>query len=79
MDIIKEIQVILDENERLVKENVNLKNICDKLKAREKLYMSELQKTKNQLERLAKAIDTTPHSSDIEYSERFYTSEECEG
>lgn len=72
MDIIDEIQKILDENSKLIKENIFLKECCDKLKDREKLYMSALQNTKNDLERLARRIDTTPHSSDKEYGIKYY-------
>lgn len=76
MDIIDEIQKVLDENSKLIKENTFLKGYCDKLKDREKLYMSALQKTKNDLERLAKGIDTTPHSKDKEYGIKYYSESE---
>lgn len=78
MDIIEEVQKLIDENERLIKENLYFKEICEKLKAREKLYMSTLQHTKNQLERMSKSITTTPHSSDEEYALRFYESNEVQ-
>ena len=72
MDIIDEIQKVLDENSKLIKENTHLKECCDKLKDREKLYMSSLQNIKNDLERLARKIDTTPHSRDKEYGIKYY-------
>lgn len=72
MEIIEEIKKILDENSTLIKENTFLKETCQKLKDREALYMSELQNTKNSLEKLATRIDTTPHSRDREYGIKYY-------
>ena len=72
IDIIDEIQKVLDENSKLIEENTFLKETCQKLKDREKLYMSALQNTKNDLERLARRVDTTPHSSDKEYGIKYY-------
>lgn len=83
MDIIDEIKKILDENSTLIKDNTRLteevaflKSLAEKLKDREKLYMSALQNTKNNLEKLAKGIDTTPHSRDKEYGIKYYNESE---
>lgn len=76
MDIIEEIKKILNENSTLIKENIFLKDTCQKLKDREKLYMSALQNTKNKLDKMAKSIDTTPHSRDKEYGIKYYNESE---
>lgn len=78
MDIINEIQLLIDENQNLKKENTNLKSILEKLKSREQLYMSALQNTKNKLEKLARSIDTTPHTRDEEYCKKYYEDSEVE-
>lgn len=76
MDIINEIQLLINENQKLKEENINLKFTLEKLKSREQLYMSALQKTKNELNRIAKSIDTTPHTRDEKYCKKYYENSE---
>lgn len=78
MDIINEIQLLINENQKLKEENVNLKLILEKFKSREQLYMSTLQNTKNKLDKMAKSIDTTPHTRDEEYCKKYYGDSEVE-
>ena len=78
MDIINEIQLLINENQKLKKENINLKFTLEKLKSREQLYMSALQNTKNKLDKMAKSIDTTPHTRDKEYCKKYYGDSEEE-
>lgn len=78
MDIINEVQQLINENKKLKEEKANLKLILEKLQSREQLYMSALQNTRNQLIKMAKSIDTTPHTRDEEYCKKYYGDSEVE-
>ena len=67
----KSIQDLIQEREELKVKVIELQNINDRLALRERLYQSELGKTKTALQKLAQAIDTTPHTSASEY-QKYY-------
>lgn len=69
--IIKAIEEVIAENERLTSKAQELEIQKEKLELRERLYQSELAKTRNGLLKLAQSINTSPHASSEEY-EKFY-------
>lgn len=58
--------------------NINLVESIRAIKMRESLYQSQLQNTKNALQKLYQNIDVTPHSRNSEYQRNVYGEEENE-
>ncbi len=67
----KSIQDLIQEREDLKVKVIELQNTNDKLALRERLYQSELSKTRNALQKLAQAINTAPHTSASEYQQYY--------
>lgn len=74
----KSIQDLIQEREDLKVKVIELQNTNDRLALRERLYQSELSKTRNVLQKLAQAINTTPHTSASEYQQYYGMGIECQ-
>lgn len=70
------IQELIQERNDLRTQNINLRMCYEKALVRERLYKSELAKTKIALQKLAQSIDTTPYSHAEEYTQ-YYEEDEC--
>ncbi len=72
------IQNLINEREELKVKIIELQTLNDKLALRERLYQSELGKTRTALQKLAQAIDTTPHTSAEEYQKYYERDVQCQ-
>lgn len=68
---------LVQERDDLRNQNIELQATKEKLLLRERLYQSELTKTKGALQKLAQGIVTTPHSKSEEYA-HYYKEETCQ-
>ena len=73
----KSIQDLIQEREDLKVKVIELQNTNDRLALRERLYQSELGKTRTALQKLAQAINTTPHTTVNEYQQYYGVGIEC--
>lgn len=78
----EEFQDLVYQNNDLIQKNAHLQETLSKLKMREGLYQSELQKAVNALNKnikitqeLRSSIKISPHASDEDYASKYYNSE----
>ena len=75
-NIITAVKELVAENIKLREELALVKGANERLSLRESLYQKELGKTKTELQKLFQAIDTTPHSRNVEYQQLAYGEDE---
>lgn len=72
-DIVKDVIELKEHNEHLLDRLNSTMESLHRIKIREALYQSTLQNLKNDLRKFYERIDITPHSSNPEYRENFYS------
>lgn len=78
-NLVEAVDALVKEYMALVEANELLRNNNERLRLRESIYQKELAKVKGTLLGISQSIDTTPHSRDKEYQEKFYkTTEEAD-
>lgn len=72
-NIVKDVIELKENNDYLIERLKSTQESLRRVYAREALYQSTLQNLKNDLRKFYERIDTSPHSSNSEYAEDFYT------